>query len=204
MGSEQAKTRSKKGVIYSKKTNEIVDCLFCRIVRGESPSNPLWYRDDQCAVFIPRGPAARLHLLIVPLKHIQTVDTLTEEHRPLLEHMKKVAKEQLCVHAQYIGSVESPLLPLAPPPSHYAFNRGHLPILLPSSEIVKDEITSVDPSFIFCFHRPPYNSIDHLHLHAIQKPYRTWWSRFMFAENFPWHESLNNVLRNLPSANSNL
>ncbi|CAF4725448.1 unnamed protein product, partial [Rotaria sp. Silwood2] len=178
MGAEQTKTRSKKGVIYSKENNEMVDCLFCRIVRGESPSNPLWYLDDQCAVFIPRGPAARLHLLIVPLKHIQTVDALTEEHRSLLEHMKKVAKEQLYVHCQHIVSAESPLLPLAPPPSHYAFNRGHLPILLPSSEIVKDEKTQMDASFIFCFHRPPYNSIDHLHLPAIHKPYRTWWNRF--------------------------
>ena len=88
MGAGQTKT--KKGVVYSKENGEIVDCLFCRIVRGESLFNPLWYKDDQCAVFIPRGPAARLHLLIVPLQHIETVSTLTEEHRPLLEHMKKV------------------------------------------------------------------------------------------------------------------
>ena len=90
MGSRPAKTRSKKGVVYSKENNEIVDCLFCRIVRGESPVNHLWYKDDQCALFIPRGPAARLHFLIVPLVHIQNISTLTEEHRPLLEHMKKV------------------------------------------------------------------------------------------------------------------
>jgi len=90
MGSAQTRTRNKKGVVYSKENNEIVDCLFCRIARGQSPPNQLWYSDDQCAVFIPRGPAARLHLLIVPLEHIQNITTLTEEHRPLLEHMKKV------------------------------------------------------------------------------------------------------------------
>ncbi len=90
MGSAQTRTRNKKGVVYSKENNEIVDCLFCRIVRGESAANQLWYKDDQCAIFIPRGPAARLHLLIVPLQHIQNVSTLTEEHRSLLEHMKKV------------------------------------------------------------------------------------------------------------------
>jgi diadenosine tetraphosphate (Ap4A) HIT family hydrolase len=90
MGSKQTKTRSKKGVVYSKENNEVVDCLFCRIVRGESGPNELWYKDDQCAIFIPRGPVARLHLLVVPLQHIQNVSTLTEEHRSLLEHMKKV------------------------------------------------------------------------------------------------------------------
>ena len=95
MGTEQTKTRSKKGVVYSKANNDIVDCLFCRIVRGESPENQLWYKDDQCAIFIPRGPAARLHLLIVPLQHVQNVSSLTEEHRPLLEHMKKVNEERL-------------------------------------------------------------------------------------------------------------
>lgn len=109
----------------------------------------------------------------------------------------QVAVEQLCVHAQHIGSPESPLLPLASPPSHYGFNRGHLPVLCPSTEVYKDEKTPMDSSFVFCFHRPPYNSIDHLHLHAIQKPYRTCWSRFMFGERFRWHGSLENVLRNL-------
>lgn len=90
MGAEQAKTRHKKGVTYLKGTNKITDCLFCRIVRGESPPNELWYQDDKCSIFVPRGPAARLHFLIVPLEHIQNINTLTEEHRPLLEHMKKV------------------------------------------------------------------------------------------------------------------
>jgi hypothetical protein len=90
MGGMQTKTRSKKGVVYLKTNNEIIDCLFCRIARGESPPNQLWYQDDRCAVFIPRSPAARLHLLIVPLQHIQNISSLTEEHRPLLEHMKKV------------------------------------------------------------------------------------------------------------------
>jgi len=90
MGAEQTTTRSKKGVVYSKENNEIVDCLFCRIVRGESTVNQLWYKDDQCVVFVPRGPAARLHFLVVPLQHIQNMNSLTEEHRPLLEHMKKV------------------------------------------------------------------------------------------------------------------
>lgn len=91
MESKATPTRNKKGVVYSKVTGEILDCLFCRIVRGQSPENHLWYQDDKCAIFIPRTPAARLHLLVVPLQHIQTVATLNGEHRELLEHMQKVA-----------------------------------------------------------------------------------------------------------------
>ena len=56
----------------------------------------------------------------------------------------------------------------------------------------------------FVFIVPPYNSIDHLHLHAIQKPYRNLWSRFMFAERFRWHGSLESVLEKLPSEKAKL
>ncbi|CAF1224759.1 unnamed protein product [Adineta steineri] len=205
MGTNHAKTRSKKGVVYTKTDNEIVDCLFCRIARGESPPNALWYSDDKCSVFIPRGPAARLHLLVVPLEHIQNISTLTEEHRPLLEHMKKVAIEQLRVHSQRIGSTKFPLLlPRAPPPSHYLFNRGNLLSLSTSTDTPKDDDTSMDSSFVFCFHRPPYNSIDHLHLHAIQKPFQNLRNYIMFAPKSPWHGSLEHVLRDLPSAKAKL
>ena len=90
MGASQGSINTKKGVIYEKKTGEITDCLFCRIARGESPENQLWYQDDQCVVFIPRGPVAQLHLLVVSLEHIQNISTLTEKHQALLEHMQKV------------------------------------------------------------------------------------------------------------------
>ncbi|CAF1059286.1 unnamed protein product [Adineta ricciae] len=204
MGGEHSTTRHKKGVVYSKKTGEIVECLFCRIVRGESPANQLWYADDRCAVFIPRGPVAQLHLLVVPLEHIQNISTLNEEHRSLLEHMRKVAIEQLRVHSQYIGSAESPLVPLAPPPSHYAFNRGNLSILNPDIVSYKDEETSRDSSFDLCFHRPPYNSIDHLHLHAIQVPFRNLGNHLMFAKVFRWHASFDSVLHSLASPKAKL
>lgn len=92
MGSNKSSlsTKSKKGVEYSNETNEIVSCLFCRIARGESPANQLWYQDDKCSLFIPRQPAARLHFLVVPVKHIRNAGALTEEHLELLEHMKTV------------------------------------------------------------------------------------------------------------------
>ena len=112
--------------------------------------------------------------------------------------------EQLRVHAQHIGSNEYPLLSLAQPPSGYGFNRGHLPALMPSIEVYKDEETPIDSSFVLCFHRPPYNSIDHLHLHAIQKPYRTCWSQFLYGENYRWHGSLNSVLHQLNSMTAKL
>ena len=108
------------------------------------------------------------------------------------------------VHAQHLGSAQSPLLRLAAPPSHYAFDRGHLPALCTSVSTGEDENTTFDSSFVFCFHRPPYNSIDHLHLHAIQKPYRSLWNHFMFAEKFRWHAAFEDVINNLPSQKAKL
>ena len=115
MGSAQTKTRSKKGVVYSRETQEIVDCLFCRIAHGQSPPNQLWYADDRCVVFIPRAPVARLHLLVVPLEHIQNISTLTEEHRSLLEHMKKVSRPLASsnTHSLVAGSNRTTSRPLS-------------------------------------------------------------------------------------------
>ncbi|KAJ1980317.1 hypothetical protein H4R35_001170 [Dimargaris xerosporica] len=37
------------------------------------------------------------------------------------------------------------------------------------------------------FHRPPFNSIEHLHLHCIGLPMARWWGRWVFpARNTPW------------------
>ncbi|CAF0831425.1 unnamed protein product [Didymodactylos carnosus] len=69
----------KKGVEYLKTTNEVQDCLFYRIVHGESEINQLWYADDLCALLVSRSPAARLHFLITPLEHIRTINELTND-----------------------------------------------------------------------------------------------------------------------------
>jgi len=92
----------------------------------------------------------------------------------------------------------------AAPPSEYGFNRGHLPVLCPTEEIYRDESTPNEPTFDLCFHRPPYNSIDHLHLHAMQIPFRTLWNHFMFGKRFAWHGSLESILEKLPTENSKL
>jgi histidine triad (HIT) family protein len=45
-----------------------VPCLFCRIVRGESPSS-IVYRDDACIAFMDLYPVRPGHLLVVPRRH---------------------------------------------------------------------------------------------------------------------------------------
>lgn len=49
------------------------DCIFCRIVRGEIPSDKV-YEDSDFLVFKDLQPVAPVHVLIVPKQHIQDME----------------------------------------------------------------------------------------------------------------------------------
>ncbi len=51
------------------------DCLFCKIVRGDLPSDTLW-EDGDVRVFKDIRPKAPVHYLIVPKKHVESVAAL--------------------------------------------------------------------------------------------------------------------------------
>ena len=69
-----------------------MDCLFCKIVAGEIPSEIL-YQDDEVIAFRDINPAAPIHLLIVTRKHIPSLVHLTEADIPLIGHMTRVANQ---------------------------------------------------------------------------------------------------------------
>jgi histidine triad (HIT) family protein len=54
------------------------DCLFCKIRDGHIPAKVV-YRDEQCVAFEDLRPQAPTHLLIIPNKHIATVNDLGPE-----------------------------------------------------------------------------------------------------------------------------
>lgn len=66
-----------------------MDCLFCKITNKEIPSFKL-YEDDLVLVFLDINPLNNGHCLIVPKKHIVTVDEIDED---LSKHLLKVIKE---------------------------------------------------------------------------------------------------------------
>lgn len=51
-------------------------CLFCRMVAGEIPVSKV-YEDDELLAFNDINPQAPLHVLIVPKRHIPTLNDLT-------------------------------------------------------------------------------------------------------------------------------
>lgn len=68
-----------------------MDCLFCKISNGEIPAT-IVYRDDHLIVFNDINPQSPHHLLIVPHKHIATLNELTVEDNELVGHMVQTAK----------------------------------------------------------------------------------------------------------------
>ena len=59
------------------------DCLFCKIVKGEVPSNKV-YEDDEILAFYDIDPAAPIHILVIPKKHITSLAHLEKEDEMLI------------------------------------------------------------------------------------------------------------------------
>ena len=68
------------------------DCIFCKIVNGEIPTEFL-YQDDKLVVFRDINPHAPVHILIVPKKHVRSINDLTENDREIISHMIMVGKD---------------------------------------------------------------------------------------------------------------
>lgn len=72
------------------------DCIFCKIIKGEIPSEKV-YEDEDVLAFKDIQPAAPIHVLIIPKKHIATLMEVTSEDNELmakiLQAVKKVAKQ---------------------------------------------------------------------------------------------------------------
>ena len=69
-----------------------MDCVFCRIVAGEIPSDTL-YQDDEVMAFRDINPLAPIHVLIIPKRHITSLAALNDDEIPIIGHMAKVANQ---------------------------------------------------------------------------------------------------------------
>ncbi len=59
------------------------DCLFCKIVAGEIPAKII-YEDEWMTVFDDISPQAPTHFLVIPKKHISSVNELTSADEELI------------------------------------------------------------------------------------------------------------------------
>ena len=68
------------------------DCIFCKIVAGEIHSANV-YEDDKILCFHDADPQAPVHVLIIPKKHIESMDDLTDEDSDLIAHIMLKVKD---------------------------------------------------------------------------------------------------------------
>lgn len=67
-----------------------VNCLFCRIARREAPAKYV-HEDDSAVAFEDIRPRAPTHLIVIPRKHIESLNALTAEDEPVIGHLSRVA-----------------------------------------------------------------------------------------------------------------
>ena len=68
------------------------ECVFCMIIKGDIPSTTV-FRDEQVTAFRDLNPAAPTHILLVPNRHIDSVNLLANDDEPLIGHLFTTAKQ---------------------------------------------------------------------------------------------------------------
>ncbi len=73
------------------------DCLFCKIINKEIPSE-LLFEDDKVIAFKDITPQAPVHFLVIPKQHIESAKDINDENASLIGHVfyvaSKLANEQ--------------------------------------------------------------------------------------------------------------
>ena len=69
-----------------------MDCLFCKNLAGEIPAE-LVYESDTAVAFRDINPQAPTHVLVIPRKHIATINDLEDDDHALIGSLYAAAKE---------------------------------------------------------------------------------------------------------------
>jgi len=82
----------------------MTDCIFCKIISGDIPGDIVYQNDDVLA-FRDLTPQAPTHILVIPKRHISTVNDMQSEDAELVGKMflaaKQVAKDEGIAEAGY-------------------------------------------------------------------------------------------------------
>jgi histidine triad (HIT) family protein len=75
----------------------MTDCLFCRVIAGELPASVV-YENEKLVAIADVHPQAPLHVLLIPRRHVATLNDLVEADDALVGEMVRraaaIAKEQ--------------------------------------------------------------------------------------------------------------
>ena len=64
-------------------------CLFCKVINGDIPGEFV-HKDDRCVVIRDINPQAPMHLLVIPLEHIESLDEASQKDEQVLGHLLRI------------------------------------------------------------------------------------------------------------------
>ncbi|REE93053.1 histidine triad (HIT) family protein [Paenibacillus taihuensis] len=79
-----------------------MDCIFCKIIEGSIPSKKV-FENEHVLAFHDIQPAAPVHILLIPKKHIATMNDVTDEDDALMAELLRAARHV----ANELGVAES-------------------------------------------------------------------------------------------------
>ena len=68
------------------------DCIFCKIIKEEIPSNKV-YEDEEILAFRDINPAAPVHVLVIPKKHISSLAEISKEDEAIIGKIYTIINE---------------------------------------------------------------------------------------------------------------
>ena len=68
------------------------DCLFCKVLNGDIPADII-YESDSAIAFRDINPQAPTHVLVIPRKHVATINDLSEEDQEIIGSLYLAAKD---------------------------------------------------------------------------------------------------------------
>ncbi|WP_054024216.1 histidine triad nucleotide-binding protein [Bacillus sp. FJAT-28004] len=81
-----------------------MDCIFCKLIEGAIPSKKV-FENDRILAFHDIQPAAPVHILIIPKKHIATMNDVTDDDDEVIAELfavaRQIAKEQGIAESGY-------------------------------------------------------------------------------------------------------
>lgn len=69
-----------------------MDCIFCKIVKGEIPSQRV-YEDDNIIAFKDINPVAPVHIIIIPKEHIESAVHINESNQNIIGNIFMAARQ---------------------------------------------------------------------------------------------------------------
>ncbi|KAA0155228.1 hypothetical protein FNF29_01979 [Cafeteria roenbergensis] len=191
-------------------------CLFCSIVGGRAPATRL-YMDCVCCAFLTRRPDAAKHVLVVPRRHVRNLGDVGPDDAALVSHLKHVGSavlDRMSLSAAAAGPVAADDS-LVPVPAELATRERELAkehtcddctaaqsstLLSPPADAVPVSAAAPDDERddrVFAFHAPPYNSVDHLHLHCMAPPFTGWKGSWSHWTGGYWSPSADSIVAGL-------